>query len=151
MYLYAIGSPLEQDNIAWLLVNSIQHQLTSEFPELSIEYLDRPGIQLINEIMDKQQVILVDALLTENLNDIQPLQADDLTHLSAFSSSHSFGVAETLQLSQQLKLMPRYLWILGIPITPDRNTDTAKTQRLCKQLEQHIENILKLAEVNTTQ
>ena len=142
---------MEQDNLAWLLIDQLQRHLTFEFPQLRIEYFDRPGIQLVNEMAGKKGLILVDALLSDEPGDVYLLQANDLQLQSSIFSSHGLGVAEALELSQQLNLLPESLWILGIPVIPNRNINSLNTQQLCKQLLQHIENILKLPETNTTQ
>lgn len=142
IHLYAIGSPLEQDNLAWLLMENIQSQLTSDYPELCIEYFDRPGIQLVNEMSDKQRVILVDALLSKTLSDIQSLQIDDLKQPAVNFSSHGYGVVDALQLSQQLNLLPESLWIFGIPVAPQASTDRQTSMHLSEQLLRHIEQII---------
>jgi len=143
IHLYAIGSPIKQDNLAWLLINQLQIQLTSEFPQLCIEYFDRPGMQLVNELSDKDRVILVDTLLSEEPGDIQLLQANDLQLQSSSFSSHGFGVAEALQMSQQLNLLPKPLWILGIPVDAQPPAEAHKTQQLGEQLLNNIQDILK--------
>lgn len=143
IHLYAIGSPIGQDNLAWLMIGYIEDKLASRHPELSITYFDRPGMQLVNEMSDKQQVILVDTLLSDNQNNIQSLQADDLQQLCFNYSSHGFGVAEALQLSQQLNLLPKTLWILGIPVNSKTPNDVHRQNKLSQQLLQNIERFLK--------
>lgn len=144
IHLYAIGSPAEQDNLAWLLLEAIEKQLNSKYPNLHIDYFDRPGMQLVNEIAGKQKVILVDALISKNRDKIQSLQPEDLQQLNTNYSSHGFGVAEALQMSQQLKLLPESLWILGIPVNPQTPNDNHRNQKLSQQLLQHINQIIDL-------
>ncbi|MFW2373626.1 MAG: hypothetical protein ACN4GM_10935 [Gammaproteobacteria bacterium] len=142
IHLYAIGSPIEQDNLAWLLVEKLQPQLTAQFPELYIEYFDRPGMQLVNELSDKNRVLLVDTLLSEKSGDIQLLQAEELQLQTSSFSSHGFGVAEALQLSQQLNLLPETLWILGIPADSQAPIDNHTIQQLSEQLLHKLQNIM---------
>ena len=143
IHLYAIGSPIEQDNLAWQYVDSIHKKLTTEYPAINIEYFDRPGMQLVNEISGKQKVILVDALLSDTLCEVQSLQANDLQQQTIHFSSHNFGVAEALLISQQLNLLPEDLWILGIPTPPQTDNEGRIKQQLSKQLLHKIQNIIK--------
>lgn len=143
IYLYAIGSPVEHDNIAWLVVDHIQKKLTSQYPGVHIEYFDRPGMQLINTMAGKQHVILVDALISNHQHNVQLLKPGELQQLGANFSSHGFGVAEALQLSQQLNLLPKTLWILGIPVNSKTPNDVYRENKLSQQLLQNIKRILK--------
>ena len=115
MQLFAIGSPQTGDDISWLVVEQIEATLLDTCPGLQIHYLDRPGMQLVNEFKNQEGIIIVDALLDEaSPGKIQQIQSDNLLCNTNALSSHDFSVANALILAKKLGSYPEHLWLYGI-------------------------------------
>ncbi|MCU7851548.1 MAG: hydrogenase maturation protease [Candidatus Thiodiazotropha sp. (ex Monitilora ramsayi)] len=107
-----VGSPFGADRLAWLAVD---HLSTLQLSECELIKLDRPGSQLLNYFREVLKVILIDAVaLDETPGGASLLAPVDLQQISVSTSSHGFGVAQTLALGTQLGQMPPDFHLIGI-------------------------------------
>lgn len=110
--LIGVGSPFGADRLAWLAVD---HLSALQLPDCELIKLDRPGSQLLNYFHDGSKVILIDAVaLDETPGGVSQLVLADLQLISASTSSHGFGVAQTLSLGMQLGQIPLDFHLIGI-------------------------------------
>jgi hydrogenase maturation protease len=119
----AIGQTLRGDDACG--IESVRHWQekypeTANRPEVRVEASDLPGLSLLNMMDDADAVILVDAVKSSaNAGTIHFLDPGELTAFASDSgSAHGWGVAETLQLSRELKpaLKDIPISVIGIEI-----------------------------------
>lgn len=143
MKLFAIGSPQTGDDIAWRTIEIIEQELAKVCPGLQVYYLDRPGIQLVNELRDETRVIIIDALLTDApIGDIQQIQPDELLCDRHSLSSHDFSVANALLLAEQLGVYPEHLWLYGISSHTSTPFDQTQIMDCAQRLQQILMKII---------
>lgn len=107
-----VGSPFGADRLAWLAVD---HLSTLQLADCELIKLDRPGSQLLNHFHDGSKVILIDAVaLDETPGGVSLLALADLQRISTSTSSHGFGVAQTLALGAELGQIPPDFYLVGI-------------------------------------
>ncbi len=123
--IIGIGSPFAEDNIAELVIQKIK-ELQSHHPQLknvTIEYYDRPHLQIMQLIKDAKKAIFIDALLIDDASDIgvdrnfavgntvgkvhQFTATDILNHNSqgnmiTLNSSHAMGLAFLFAVGREL-------------------------------------------------
>ncbi len=111
-----IGSPQEPDNLGFL----IGHTLIGHFNPDQVEVLalDRPGPRLIEHMRGADTVILVDAVKSgASPGTLHNLEGHALDGLVAHhTSSHGFGLAETLALAEKMGELPAHLKFVGLEI-----------------------------------
>lgn len=139
--IIAIGSPFNTDAVSWQLLESLHSTLDQS--EITCHYLDRPGVQLVQEIQGKECVILLDALLADsNHGSISHLDWHSLQANDRFLSSHEFSVANALQLASRLNRMPAQLHVLGIHVNPDHRLNQQQLTQALQQLAHYINKVV---------
>ena len=116
--ILGIGSALGDDCAGWLLVRALRDDVAdAHLAAWQIYELDRPGLALLGWFEDADEVVIVDAMAGgAPPGALRELQLGDLTPLSRMSSSHGFGVAETLQLAGALDVLPPMLRVFGLEV-----------------------------------
>ena len=123
--ILCIGSPSEPDNLGFL----VAHTLMGHFDPTKVEVmaLDRPGPRLIEHMRGADTVILVDAVKSGAApGTLHRLEGHSLDGLVAHhTSSHGFGLAETLALADRMGELPPHLKFVGLEVgheapTPDQ-------------------------------
>lgn len=116
-----IGSPYGDDQVGWRVAECVR-----QLPQAAgIEVLmrDRPGNRLLEDLEGCASAILVDAIHSDApAGTLHCLTIDSLTEVSSITSSHGFGLAETLSLGKALGLLPSWLLIYGVEIEPGQAT-----------------------------
>lgn len=135
LLVLGIGSPFGADRLGWQVVEGLLEGAANE-PALPMHErlcLDRPGLGLLAHLEGRWGVILVDAVRhqgrTGQIHVIRPCQ---LAFAQTRLSSHSAGVAESLQLAQILRLWPTRLRVYGIEM-PAEGEDDGPQERLDAQ------------------
>lgn len=111
----AVGSPFGDDQAGWLVIEQMRQMMLPL--QLQLLYMDRPGPALIEQMQGYASVTLIDAIQTDQYPPgcwLKPNLRQLAQHGS--SSSHGFGLSETLALAQQLDQLPPKLRLLGISI-----------------------------------
>jgi hydrogenase maturation protease len=114
--ILCIGSPSEPDNLGFLAA----HTLTGHFDRAKVEVmaLDRPGPRLIEHMRGADTVILVDAVKSGappgTLHRLEGRALDGL--VAHHTSSHGFGLAETLALAEKMQELPLHLKFVGLEV-----------------------------------
>lgn len=110
-----IGSPFGDDQAGWKVVEKLKNMQWHR--RLTIKKLDRPHLQLIDEIKERDIVFIVDAIKSgKKLGSISRLTLDDIKLFKPSISTHDFGVIQSLQLARALNQLPKQLVLFGIEI-----------------------------------
>jgi hydrogenase maturation protease len=115
--LLGIGSPFGADRLAWVAVDFLSE---AGVGECELIKLDRPGSGLLAWFDGVEHLILLDALaLDEDAGRPRLLDRRDLETCAGVTSCHGFGVAQALDLAQQLDQLPARVDIVGIATGAD--------------------------------
>ncbi|MGC9457686.1 MAG: hydrogenase maturation protease [Halothiobacillaceae bacterium] len=109
-----IGSPFGDDRLGWAVVRSLQTRCDG-LSGLECLVLDRPGPALLTHLAGARQVAIVDAMRSGaaeySLLEIDPAKPDAG---GSWTSSHGFGLLQTLALGRTLGQLPPRLRLFGI-------------------------------------
>jgi hydrogenase maturation protease len=142
-HIIAIGSPFNDDNISWIIIDKIKSKLLSLNNSIGFTYSDRPGMQLITAMKGKKNVILIDAMLTGiPLGQVQQIKPENLALENDNISTHNFSVAHAIALAQQLKSMPENLYIFGISIDDEHLLNKDQILLASKLLYEILNNVI---------
>jgi hydrogenase maturation protease len=110
--IIGVGSPFGMDQVGWLAIDHLQ---SCQFDNCELIKLDRPGSGLLSYLQDVDQVVVIDALISNGqAGDVKLLKQDELAQSQELTSCHGFGVAEALALADQLGELPQRISLLGI-------------------------------------
>lgn len=129
--ILCIGSPTEPDNLGFLAAHALMGQFDPE--KVEVLALDRPGPRLIEHMRGADTVILVDAVKSGaapgTLYKLEGRALDGL--VMHHTSSHGFGLAETLALADRMGDLPPHLKFIGLEAgtVPFSADDVAKLAR----------------------
>jgi hydrogenase maturation protease len=122
--ILCIGSPAEPDNLGFLVAHALMGRFDPE--KVEVLALDRPGPRLIEHMRGADTVILVDAVKSGaapgTLHNLEGRALDGL--VMHHTSSHGFGLAETLALADRMGDLPPHMKFIGLeagtsPFSPD--------------------------------
>ena len=129
--ILCIGSPHGSDNLGFLAAHTLMGHFNPE--QVEVLALDRPGPRLIEHMRGAELVILVDAVKSGAVaGTLHQLEGHALDGLVAHhTSSHGFGLAETLALAERMGELPPQLKFVGLevhdkPSTPDEIVQLVK-------------------------
>ena len=130
------------DDISFRVMDKIKPTLLQKYPDIDICYLDRPGMQLVNELQNIDCAILIDALVTNQTpGKIIRLKENDLAINSKTLSSHDLSVAEALKLARQLAVLPEQLFIIGINIQLEKALTRDQFNQCCQSLLAELDSL----------
>jgi len=115
-----VGSPYGDDSLGWEVVRQLRlhpkiKQLSAQ--DVVIQCADRPGIDLLNIINQAHTALIIDAAATDfPPGTITRLENEDIETVLQSTSTHDFGVLETIALGRALNQLPQKVVILGITI-----------------------------------
>jgi len=117
-----VGSPYGEDKLGWEVVRQLR--LNPKIQGLSaqnvvIHCADRPGIDLLNVINQTNTVLIIDAAVSDfPPGTITRLEKNDIEALlkNTYTSSHDFGVLQTIALGKALNQLPEKIVVLGITV-----------------------------------
>lgn len=147
-----IGQSLRGDDAAGLEAVRYwteQYPATSGRAEIQVKVLESPGLSLLNELLEADAVLLVDAMQGGGA----PVRCFRTEELAAFTtdsrSAHGLGVAETLLLGARLypALQRLPLVIVGIegenfsPGTPMSQTVSDLLPQVIEVIEQEVQRL----------
>ena len=112
--IICIGSPFGDDQFGAWAYEQLRPVIDPSAAQLL--YLDRPGTRLIAELDGVDDLILIDAVKSgAAIGSVLRLEgAEVFRHLARHTSTHGFGVADALQLAQQLGQLPQSMVLLGV-------------------------------------
>ena len=112
--ILCIGSPTEPDNLGFLVAHTLMGHFDPE--RIEVMALDRPGPRLIEHMRGADTVILVDAVksgaVPGTLHKLEGRALDGM--VMHHTSSHGFGLAETLALADRMGELPPNLKFVGL-------------------------------------
>ncbi len=114
-----VGSPFGADRLGWVAIDHL-----SKVGPAGCEWLklDRPGSRLLDHFDENSPAIIIDAVdWSEQPGEVRRLSLSDLQQFQDRSSSHGFGLAETLALGAELGRLPADLHLIGINAGSDLN------------------------------
>jgi hydrogenase maturation protease len=114
--ILCIGSPSEPDNLGFLVAHTLMGHFNPD--KVEVLALDRPGPRLIEHMRGATTVILVDAVKSGGApGTLHRLEGHDLDGMVAHhTSSHGFGLAETLALADRMGEIPLHLKFVGLEV-----------------------------------
>ena len=131
--ILCIGSPYGGDAAAWVIGQQLMAMAGTLPMGCEVRLLDRPGMQLLEEMRDSEAVLLLDAAQGIPPGSLRKLGSLNELWLSGQSSTHGIGVAEVLKLADQLGQLPRQLTVFAIgtgETLPSTHTLSALTSEL---------------------
>lgn len=140
--ILSIGSPFGADSIGYEISRWLKgDKFADNYPEMSLEidYLDRPGMRLLEYLRGRSKVILIDAMRAGfEAGSVKRLEIDELQRAGSLSS-HAIGVADALALAEALGESPKELIVLGVEIG---ETDRLEMDELCQAMKQALQEEL---------
>ncbi len=133
--ILALGNWYQQDDAIALVV---LERLKKHFqPPIVLHATEESGLSLLEYIVGYQQVILLDALITEQEEGkVLVLSLDDF-QVHAAAAWHQMGIPEVFQLGYELKLpMPQLTYLLGITVNHCHWGTEGICSHLCQKLPQ---------------
>jgi hydrogenase maturation protease len=121
LHVIGIGSPFGADDVGWRIVKSLRNssRLSAFSSQLTFEQSDRPGASLLAMLEDKEDVVLIDAMVSgATPGTVKLFHPDEIAEATGLTSSHGFGVRDALMLGKILGLLPARLQVVGVEIAP---------------------------------
>ena len=111
--IIGIGNDFRSDDAAGLLV---ARKLKELYPDFDIIESDGNGIDLLSIFQEYDKVIIIDAAIADNPEDVGQIKEIKVTPDFNFSdlkiySSHSFSLLEALKMGKQLSILPDDLYL----------------------------------------
>jgi hydrogenase maturation protease len=131
LILLGIGSPFGDDTLGWQLLDVLAEQ-GLELPGWQVTYAkaDRPGPGLLEHLKDTDAAVLLDAMQADDPpGTVRLVEPAQLASHPSLTSSHAMGVAESLALGRQLRMLPPKLHILGIQMGAQPGPDEVAQAR----------------------
>jgi hydrogenase maturation protease len=114
-----VGSPFGADRLGWMAIDHLAQVGPADCEWLK---LDRPGSRLLDHFEPNSAALVIDAVAwSEQPGEVRRLSLSDLQQFQDRSSSHGFGLAETLALGAELGRLPQDLHLIGINAGGDLN------------------------------
>jgi len=118
--LVGLGTTLRSDDgLGLAAVQRWQERYGGQHPEIAVELLECPGLELLPLLSGHDRAILVDAVQAPAVAGVLRLREEDLSSFSSgAASAHGWGVAETLALARSLpaRSNPVEIDIIGLPV-----------------------------------
>lgn len=141
-----VGSPFGDDSLGWDVVRQLRlHPKIQQLPsqDVVIQCADRPGIDLLNIINQTNTAVIIDAAVSEfPPGTITRLEKNDINTLLKSTSSHDFGVLETIALGKALNHLPEQIVILGITVGPENITQNDFGQKKLSLSKDHMNHFV---------
>lgn len=125
--VFGIGSPFGDDQLGWKAIDMLldDASLQPYLPDyLKLKKFDRPGLSLLSDFQDATAVILIDAIVSNNeIGRIHRLNKQEINSTKNLISTHHISIAETLQLGDNLNILPEKIILHGMEIDIHHNKD----------------------------
>jgi len=111
--IIGIGNDFRSDDAVGLLV---ARKLKELYPDFDIIESDGNGVDLLSIFQEYDKVIIIDAAIADNPEDVGQIKEIKVTPDFNFSdlkiySSHSFSLLEALKMGKQLSILPEELYL----------------------------------------
>jgi len=111
--IIGIGNDFRSDDAVGLLV---ARKLKELYPDFDIIESDGNGVDLLSIFQEYDKVIIIDAAIADNPEDVGQIKEIKVTPDFNFSdlkiySSHSFSLLEALKMGKQLSILPDDLYL----------------------------------------
>jgi hydrogenase maturation protease len=143
-----VGSPYGDDSVGWEVVRQLRlHPKIQQLAvrDVAIQCADRPGIDLLNIINHSNSALIIDAAVSDfPPGTVTRLENDDIDTAIKNTSSHDFGVLETMALGKALNQLPDQVIILGITIGQENIVQNDFGQKKLLLSEAHMNHFVNL-------
>ena len=116
--ILGIGSPHEADELGWQAIDILQKNKSIKELEakgLTLITLDRPGILLSESMKNYDHVLIIDAMKPGSTKDpYVRIDASKISSMGNTFSSHTIGLAESLELIREFNSLPKDTGLLAI-------------------------------------
>jgi len=120
IHVLGVGSPFGDDQLGWKAIDILSKDISLQphIPHiLQLKKLDRPGLSLLSDLQDAWAVILVDAIVNDGeIGKIYRLCKQEIILTKNLISTHNISIAETLQLGNELNMLPEKIILYGMEI-----------------------------------
>ncbi len=139
--IIGIGSPFGMDRIGWDVIDYLQQQAEQLIRDCRLVKLDRPGTELITLFDKEAKNIIIDAIQSDHeTGEVLCLEINDIPKANSKFSSHSIGLADTLQLADILNQLPEQMKVIGkiIGSSSDSEPDPEQVRILSERVIKEI-------------
>lgn len=133
---------LRDDAVGLRIAESVRARLAGE-PAIEVRSTTEMGLALLDEIADREGVILIDSVQTGHAppGHIHEPAVDDLSRVLT-TAPHFLGIGETLALGKQLGLaMPRHVHIFAIEVADPFTLGTDLTAAVQQAIPAAVERV----------
>ncbi len=141
--IIGLGNPILGDDSAGILAVRKLKEKGKEFPkdfEIKESYVG--GMRLLEELMDYERAVIVDAIIGESPGTVRLIEKDTLSNKGHGSTIHDVSISQALELAEKSGLRLPELRIIGIEILPP----TEFTEKPSPEVEKGIEEAAEMAE-----
>ena len=135
-----IGSPFGADQLGWQIIEKLESD--SRIPDCcDLLKLDRPGADLVATIQRYPNVVLIDAVQSDQpRGTFVRLDSGQISQQARGLSSHNFGLAEAVALARAMQQLPEKLVLFGLTVgeSPDERFDQQEYQRLIERIREFL-------------
>jgi hydrogenase maturation protease len=124
-----LGNDILTDDAVGLRIAEAVRKLLAGDPDIEVKITTEMGLALLDEIADRESVVLVDSVQTGEASPgaIHEIDSLDLTRVLT-TAPHFLGIGETLALGKMLGLaMPRDVRIFAVEVVDPYTLGTAMT------------------------
>ena len=146
-----LGNDILTDDAVGLRIAEAVRKLLAGDPDIEVKITTEMGLALLDEIADRESVVLVDSVQTREASPgtIHEIDSIELTRVLT-TAPHFLGIGETLALGKMLGLtMPRCVRIIAIEVADPHTLGTTLTpaveQAVAKAVERVAEHARKFA------
>lgn len=143
-----VGSPFGDDKVGWEVVKLLRQSSKVKSllsATIKIEVVDRPGPHLLNIIDQYDTAIIIDAAQSDYpAGTILRFDKQDIQHTHTYTSSHDFGVLETIALGKAIDQLPEQVVVYGLAIVGGSVDKNELGQTMAVENEEAIKRLVDL-------
>ncbi|MDD2763646.1 MAG: hydrogenase maturation protease [Opitutaceae bacterium] len=139
---------LTDDAVGLRVAQAVREHLAGE-PGIEVKSTTEMGLALLDEIADRENVVLVDSVQTGRAppGHIHEINPEDLSRVLG-TSPHFLGIGETLALGKLLGLaMPRQVRIFAVEVADPFTLGTSLTPAVAQAVASAVERVTEQARV----
>jgi len=138
-----LGNDILTDDAVGLRVAQLAQERLAGEPDIEVRATTEMGLALLDEIADRESVVLVDAVQTGRAppGHVHEINPEDLSRVLG-TSPHFLGIGETLALGKLLGLaMPRQVRIFAVEVADPYTLGTGLTPSVALAVASVVERV----------
>ncbi len=141
--IIGLGNPILGDDSAGILaVRELKEKRKSSHEKVEIKEFYVGGIRLLEELMDYEKAVIVDAIIGDRPGNVRLIERGTLSSKGHGSTIHDVSISQALDLAEKSGLRLPELRIIGIEILPP----TEFTENPSPEVEKGIKEAAKMVE-----